>query len=78
MIERKLINLGYADLFAVISVPSDDHPRSTSPVLTLFHLASTDEQAHTPAQSIELYGKAALVALRDSLLAAFPIEESKP
>ena len=77
MIERKLIDFGYAGLYGVITTPSADHRVGGSPFLTLFQSASTDEHTHAPAQSIDVYGKAALIALRDSLLVALPIEESK-
>ena len=39
--------------------------------------AYTDEASYLPSESIEIYGEANLIALRDLLIEAYPLEEKK-
>jgi len=41
--------------------------------LTIISPSQHGEDAYTPAESVQVYGEAALKALRDTLIAAYPV-----
>jgi len=44
--------------------------------LTLSAVSTTDEGVYTPAESFTLCGSQAIIALRDALVAAYPLEST--
>lgn len=41
--------------------------------LLIADMATTDEGAHAPAASVQIFGRAALINLRDALLSLYPV-----
>lgn len=68
------IALGWDGLVAQL-VHSDKYDRASKPhKLILFQQQILEEHVCAPAQSVEIYGVAAIMALRDALVAAYPLE----
>ena len=68
------IALGWDGVVAQL-VHSEKDDRTSKPhKLILFQQQILDEHVCAPAQSVEIYGAAAIMALRDALVKAYPIE----
>ena len=70
------ISLGLNGIVAQL-YHSDKDDRTSSPythTLTLFQAQIATEGSCAPAQSVEMYGAASIIKLRDALLEAYPID----
>ena len=65
--KRTVIDLGY-----VVAVVGPEGQATMK--LTLMEPAVSDDDTHIPAASICVYGAGAIMALRDGLIAAFPVK----
>lgn len=68
MFEVGSVVLGYVGNVASWRRPaSKDLVRRYNPMLTIQLCSTTDESAHTPAQSVTLADRVSLIALRDAI-----------
>ncbi|MGD9599952.1 MAG: dATP/dGTP pyrophosphohydrolase domain-containing protein [Steroidobacteraceae bacterium] len=49
------------------------HASQANDRLLIADMATTDEGAHTPAASVQIFGRPALINLRDALLSLYPV-----
>lgn len=66
---KKLIDLNW-------SVGVLKYEKNLSPILYICSPSASDENSFQPAESVAIYGKDALIALRDALNEAYPPETS--
>jgi len=67
----KALSLGYEGVAAQFI--KDNY----SARLIIFNAAETDENGHTPASTASVYGKDALILLRDLLNEEFPVQAAE-
>ncbi len=68
--------LGFVGLVATWRRKSAAHKYAYEPLLIIHSAATTDENAHTPAQTVEINSRVGLLALRQAIDEALTLPEA--